>query len=87
MARRAPRVTPYQRIVRAAATGRGVRLSPEECRMLARDDAISTAADNDDAQEPCPGEGRCHGCRRWCNDCGDVREVCEDVGCDQHRRV
>lgn len=25
----------------------------------------------------CPGMGLCHGCLKWCNNCGDVDEVCD----------
>lgn len=36
----------------------------------------------------CPGQGRCHGCVKWCNDCGDVGHVCdvrlEMERCDAH---
>lgn len=46
------RLTPYQRIVRAAERGVGVRLSPEECwRMGKMDDAIFTRAQLDDEEQ------------------------------------
>ena len=36
----------------------------------------------------CPGTGRCHGCLRWCDECGSVRHVCDmrlrGERCDQH---
>lgn len=35
--------------------------------------------------DDCPGEGRCHGCTKWCNRCGDVDQVCDCKECDQHR--
>lgn len=34
----------------------------------------------------CEGFGRCHGTMRWCDACGDVSSVCDDVGCDRHRQ-
>lgn len=48
-----PRLTPYQRIVRAGKSNRGVRLSWEECWQLGvMDDAIGTrAALDDEAQK------------------------------------
>ncbi len=42
------RLSPYQRIVRAAKAGRGVRLSADETFSLAHDDAIATVAAQDD---------------------------------------
>lgn len=41
----------YQRIVRAAELGRGVRFSADECFALSLDDAIATRAANDDEAE------------------------------------
>ena len=35
--------------------------------------------------EDCPGEGKCHGCMDWCDQCGDVDEVCDADRCDAHR--
>jgi len=36
----------------------------------------------------CPGVGKCHGCLKWCNTCGDVAHVCDvrlrDERCDAH---
>lgn len=37
----------------------------------------------------CPGAGKCHGCLKWCNECGDiVTHVCDarlrGERCDQH---
>lgn len=33
----------------------------------------------------CQGTGYCHGARVWCDNCGDVREICENPGaCDAH---
>lgn len=36
--------------------------------------------------DPCPGQGRCHGPRSWCEWCGDVDRVCDDItqSCDSH---
>lgn len=34
----------YQRIIRAAAEGRGIRLTASECWSLSHDDAIETVA-------------------------------------------
>ena len=41
------KLTQYQRIVQAAALGRGIRLSYSECYELTGDDAITTLAAND----------------------------------------
>lgn len=38
-------------------------------------------------KDPCPGEGRCHGCLSWCSWCGDVSRTCDDPDCDTHRRL
>ncbi len=44
--------TPYQRIMRAAREGRGIRLSADEAFLMAQDTAIADAANSDDrAQE------------------------------------
>lgn len=43
--------SPYQRIVRAAARGTGLRLSAEEVQALSHDTAIRHLAANDDAAE------------------------------------
>jgi hypothetical protein len=43
--------TAYQRIANAAKKGTGVKLTREEVRMLAKDDAISTVAEHDDLRE------------------------------------
>ena len=32
----------------------------------------------------CPGKGKCHGCVKWCDSCGDVGHVC-DVRLDGER--
>lgn len=42
------KLSPYQRICRAAKEGRGVRLSAEEIAILSHDDAIYTVATADD---------------------------------------
>ena len=41
--------TPYQRIIRAAKKGKGIRLTADEVFQMSRDDAIHTRAmkDND----------------------------------------
>jgi hypothetical protein len=39
--------------------------------------------------DPCPGEGKCHGCLCWCDWCGDVKDVCDAKWpgcCDTHER-
>jgi len=41
-------LTPYQRIMRAADKGVGVRLSAAECLSMSIDNAIFRLADNDD---------------------------------------
>jgi hypothetical protein len=33
----------------------------------------------------CPGSGRCHGAVGWCDECGNVSDVCDDAACDVHR--
>lgn len=43
--------TPYQRIMLAARRRRGVRLSAEDVRALARDDAIAQVAWADDERQ------------------------------------
>jgi hypothetical protein len=43
--------TPYQRILRAAPAGRGVRLSADDVWRLAQDDAIRARAEIDDDPE------------------------------------
>lgn len=35
--------------------------------------------------DPCPGQGKCHGCLSWCDECGDVDTVCNAERCDRHR--
>lgn len=40
-------LTPYQRIIKAAAGGMGVRLSKWECAQMAADTAICDLAEND----------------------------------------
>mgnify|MGYP000296510414 CR=1 FL=1 len=42
------KLTPYQRIMREAQRGRGVRLSADDVWALSFDDAISTRASHDD---------------------------------------
>jgi hypothetical protein len=36
----------------------------------------------------CPGAGKCHGCLKWCVNCGDVAHVCDarlrGDRCDEH---
>lgn len=35
--------------------------------------------------DACPGQGKCHGCMQWCNDCGDVKYTCDfRPMCDAH---
>ena len=45
------KLTPYQRIIRAQKEGRGVRLSLRDCINLSLDDAITTRALMDDANQ------------------------------------
>src|SRR5262249_7492760 len=33
----------------------------------------------------CPGKGKCHGCVKWCDECGDVDLVCDAASCNAHR--
>ena len=42
-------LSPWQKIMRAAKAGRGLRLTAEEVVKLAHDDAIMTMAANEDA--------------------------------------
>ncbi len=37
-------------------------------------------------EKSCPGPEGCHGCQNWCPKCGSVGHVCDDPGCDAHRR-
>ena len=55
-------LTPYQKIVRAAKAGRGVRLTREDVIELDLDTAIYEAAQND-ACEKCLSAGRYWKCR------------------------
>jgi hypothetical protein len=68
--REARHLTPYQRIVRAAQKGRGVRLSANEVWEMAHDDAIETAAGNEDARADCI--------------CTNFDELPEDPKCPVH---
>lgn len=43
-----PKLTPFQKIMRAAKKGRGLRLTANEVFQLSRDEAVSEAAFNDD---------------------------------------
>lgn len=46
------KLTPYQRIVRAAKAGRGCLLSADDCFQLGvMDDAITTVAQRDDERD------------------------------------
>ena len=45
------RMTPYQKIMRAAKRGTGARLSASEAWFLSRDDAIATRAGLDDEEK------------------------------------
>lgn len=45
------RLTPYQRIIRAAQCGKGVRLSAAEVRDMSADHAIMQVAEHDDGGE------------------------------------
>ena len=42
------KLTPHQRIMRAAEKGRGLRLTADEVHALSMDGAIETCATNDD---------------------------------------
>lgn len=50
----ADRLTPHQRIMRAAHRGTGLRLTANEVELLALDDAIVTRAISDDEGESNP---------------------------------
>lgn len=49
-----PKLTPYQRIVRAGKKGIGVRISAEEIQMICQDTAITDVAWNDDEEMGIP---------------------------------
>ena len=54
---------------------------------LARAEELEFQAIQEEASEaddPCPGEHRCHGAQSWCSACGDVRHVCDDPACQVH---
>lgn len=37
-----------------------------------------------EAADACPDAGSCHGAMKWCDRCGDVRDLCDDPICDAH---
>lgn len=43
---------------------------------------------SNDSGNDCPGQGKCHGCVKWCDACGDVEHVCDTriamERCDAH---
>lgn len=45
------KLTPHQRIMRAARKGCGIRLSADEVAELSEDDAMFQAAENDDEEQ------------------------------------
>ncbi len=50
------RLTPHQKVARAAKLGRGVRLSADEAFLLGEmDDAVATRAENDDEADEAKG--------------------------------
>lgn len=53
-------MTPYQRIVRAARRGTGVRLSAADAVALARDEAILAVARGDDERDQMAPDERDH---------------------------
>lgn len=55
------RLTPYQKIMRAAKLGRGVRLTADEVFEMSMDDAISTCALGDDEPDNDDPSGRIRG--------------------------
>lgn len=55
------KLSPYQRIVRNARKGRGVRLSVDEVRDMSMDGAIEQVATNDDVSD----EERADDARAW----------------------
>lgn len=40
------------------------------------------------SDDDCPGANLCHGCMKWCDNCGDVAHICDarlrGEPCDQH---
>jgi hypothetical protein len=53
-------MTPYQKILRAAERGKGVRLSADDVAHLAQDTAICTVAEHDDVKASLPDDERAH---------------------------
>jgi len=35
----------------------------------------------------CPGKLKCHGPASWCDQCGDVDQICDDPECMVHLRM
>jgi hypothetical protein len=48
---------------------------------------IREPGDSHEGDSGCAGEGACHGTQRWCDECGDVSGVCEDIDCDVPRHT
>jgi hypothetical protein len=48
---------------------------------------IREPGDSHEGDEGCAGEGACHGAQRWCDECGDVSRVCDDIDCDVPRHT
>lgn len=52
---------------------------------LGRIERAATPIQRTESSDPaCPGSGKCHGPVKWCPDCGDVGDVCDDPRCDSH---
>jgi predicted metal-binding transcription factor (methanogenesis marker protein 9) len=32
---------------------------------------------SDESEPECTGQGKCHGCLKWCSTCGDVGHICD----------
>lgn len=49
-------------------------------------EVLATLLKRNQRDPNCTGEGNCHGCLCWCDNCGEVSEVCDDKRlCDTHR--
>lgn len=57
------KLSPHQRIMRAAKAGRGLRFSADEVALLSFDDAIATRAENEnEGLDDHPPGCKCGGC-------------------------
>lgn len=77
-------MTPWQKIMRAAQRGTGLRLSAEEVSRMSSDGAIATLAENDDEDDiergretmkcpTCKGSGEVYSAKRGKKTCPTCR--------------